>query len=160
MDEMKLSNPAKVPETPKRSTGEWVKKNLFSNVPNTVLTIVFGFLALYSIKGLLGFILSGERRWAAVATNMRLLMAQGYPANQFIRVWFTLGCLMVLTGVSLAIWRSNGVLKTKRIGTWVLNLGVGAAIFALLAPISANARGGWLIAVSYTHLTLPTILLV
>ena len=85
MDEMKLSNPAKVPETPKRSTGEWVKKNLFSNVPNTVLTIVFGFLALYSIKGLLGFILSGERRWAAVATNMRLLMAQGYPANQFIR---------------------------------------------------------------------------
>ena len=72
---------------------------------------VFGFLALYSIKGLLGFILSGERRWAAVATNMRLLMAQGYPANQFIRVWFTLGCLMVLTGVSLAIWRSNGVLK-------------------------------------------------
>ena len=53
---------------------------------------------------------------------------------------------MVLTGVSLAIWRSNGVLKTKRIGTWVLNLGVGAAIFALLAPISANARGGWLIA--------------
>ena len=146
MDEMKLSNPAKVPETPKRSTGEWVKKNLFSNVPNTVLTIVFGFLALYSIKGLLGFILSGERRWAAVATNMRLLMAQGYPANQFIRVWFTLGCLMVLTGVSLAIWRSNGVLKTKRIGTWVLNLGVGAAIFALLAPISANARGGWLIA--------------
>ena len=145
MDEMKLSNPAKVPETPKRSTGEWVKKNLFSNVPNTVLTIVFGFLALYSIKGLLGFILSGERRWAAVATNMRLLMAQGYPANQFIRVWFTLGCLMVLTGVSLAIWRSNGVLKTKRIGRLSTNLGVGAAIF-LLAPISANARGGWLIA--------------
>ncbi|MEC8334050.1 MAG: hypothetical protein VXZ66_01185, partial [Actinomycetota bacterium] len=146
MDEMKLSNPAKVQETPKRSTGEWVKKNLFSNVPNTVLTVLFGFLALYSIKGLLGFILSGERRWAAVATNMRLLMAQGYPANQFIRVWFTLGCLMVLTGISLAIWRSNGVLKTKRIGTWVLNLGVGAALFAALAPISANARGGWLIA--------------
>ena len=32
-------------------------------------------------------------------------------------------------------------LKTKRIGTWILNLGVGAALFALLAPISANARG-------------------
>ena len=44
----------------------------------------FRFPALYSIKGLLGFILSGERRWAAVATNMRLLMAQGYPADQFI----------------------------------------------------------------------------
>ena len=146
MDEMKLSNSDKVPDAPKRRTSEWVKKNLFSNVPNTVLTIVFGLLALYSIKGLLGFILSSERRWAAVATNMRLLMAQGYPANQFIRVWFTLGCLMVLTGVSLAVWRSNGVLKTKRIGTWIVNLGVGAAVFALLAPISANSRGAWLIA--------------
>tara|TARA_X000000368_G_scaffold95013_3_gene72786 strand:+ start:34717 stop:36528 length:1812 start_codon:yes stop_codon:yes gene_type:complete len=146
MDEMKLSNSDKVPDAPKRPTSEWVKKNLFSNVPNTVLTIVFGLLALYSIKGLLGFILSSERRWAAVATNMRLLMAQGYPANQFIRVWFTLGCLMVLTGVSLAVWRSNGVLKTKRIGTWIVNLGVGAAVFALLAPISANSRGAWLIA--------------
>ncbi len=143
---MKLSNSDKVPDAPKRPTSEWVKKNLFSNVPNTVLTIVFGLLALYSIKGLLGFILSSERRWAAVATNMRLLMAQGYPANQFIRVWFTLGCLMVLTGVSLAVWRSNGVLKTKRIGTWIVNLGVGAAVFALLAPISANSRGAWLIA--------------
>ncbi len=143
---MKLSNSDKVPDAPKRRTSEWVKKNLFSNVPNTVLTIVFGLLALYSIKGLLGFILSSERRWAAVATNMRLLMAQGYPANQFIRVWFTLGCLMVLTGVSLAVWRSNGVLKTKRIGTWIVNLGVGAAVFALLAPISANSRGAWLIA--------------
>ena len=91
MDEIELTNPAKLPETPKRSIAEWVKSNLFSNIPNTVLTILFGFLALYSIKGLLGFILSGERRWAAVATNMRLLMAQGYPANQFIRVWFTLG---------------------------------------------------------------------
>ena len=49
MNEMKLSNPAKVPETPKRSTSEWVKKNLFSNVPNSVLTIVFGFLELYTI---------------------------------------------------------------------------------------------------------------
>ena len=146
MDEMKLSNSDKVHDAPKRPTSEWVKKNLFSNVPNTVLTIVFGLLALYSIKGLLGFILSSERRWAAVATNMRLLMAQGYPANQFIRVWFTLGCLMVLTGVSLAVWRSNGVLKTKRIGTWIVNLGVGAAVFALLAPISANSRGAWLIA--------------
>ena len=143
---MKLSNSDKVHDAPKRPTSEWVKKNLFSNVPNTVLTIVFGLLALYSIKGLLGFILSSERRWAAVATNMRLLMAQGYPANQFIRVWFTLGCLMVLTGVSLAVWRSNGVLKTKRIGTWIVNLGVGAAVFALLAPISANSRGAWLIA--------------
>ena len=54
MNEIELSNPAKLPETPKRSIGEWVKSNLFSNIPNTVLTIVFGFLALYSIKGLLG----------------------------------------------------------------------------------------------------------
>lgn len=145
MDDVKSASLGKPPEAPSRSVNDWVKRNLFSNVPNTILTLVFGFLALYAIRGLLGFVMSGERRWAAVATNMRLLMAQGYPAEQFVRVWVTLGCLMVLTGISLAVWRSRGTIQTKRIASWIINLGIGAAVFALLSPISPNARWSWLV---------------
>ena len=81
------------PEEPSRTPREWIRKNLFSNIPNTILTLIFGAISIYAIRALLGFILSDERRWGAVATNMRLLMAQGYPADQFVRVWFTL-CLL------------------------------------------------------------------
>ena len=146
MSETTSIETGKRPEEISRSPSEWIRQNLFSNIPNTILTIVFGVFTLYAIRGLLGFVLSGERRWEAVATNMRLLMAQGYPANQFVRVWFTLGCLMVLTGLSLAIWSSKGRLSVKKISNWVMNTGFGLAIFAALAPISPSSRLGWVIA--------------
>ena len=146
MSETTSIETGKRPEEISRSPSEWIRQNLFSNIPNTILTIVFGVFALYAIRGLLGFVLSGERRWEAVATNMRLLMAQGYPANQFVRVWVTLGCLMALTGLSLAIWSSKGRLSVKKISNWVMNTGFGLAIFAALAPISRSSRLGWVIA--------------
>ncbi len=134
------------PEEVSRSPREWVRKNLFANIPNTVLTLVFGAVAIYAIRALLGFILSGERRWGAVATNMRLLMAQGYPADQFVRVWFTLGSLMALTGLTLAAWRAAGRLSIGKISIWVMNTGAIFALFAVIAPISWASRIGWLIA--------------
>ena len=146
MSEMTSIKTGKRPEEVSRSPSEWIRQNLFSNIPNTILTIIFGIFTLYAIRGLLGFVLSGERRWEAVATNMRLLMAQGYPANQFVRVWFTLGCLMVLTGLSLAIWSGKGRLSVKKISNWVMSTGFGLVIFAALAPISASSRLGWVIA--------------
>ena len=146
MSEMTSIKTGKRPEEVSRSPSEWIRQNLFSNIPNTILTIIFGIFTLYAIRGILGFVLSGERRWEAVATNMRLLMAQGYPANQFVRVWFTLGCLMVLTGLSLAIWSGKGRLSVKKISNWVMSTGFGLVIFAALAPISASSRLGWVIA--------------
>ena len=146
MSETTIVETGKRPEVASSSPGEWIRKNLFSNIPNTILTIVFGVFALYAIRGLLGFILSGERRWEAVATNMRLLMAQGYPANQFVRVWVALGCLMVLTGLSLAIWNAKGQLPIKKISNWTMNIGFGLMLFAVLAPISPSSRLGWVIA--------------
>ena len=134
------------PEEPSRTPREWIRKNLFSNIPNTILTLIFGAISIYAIRALLGFILSGERRWGAVATNMRLLMAQGYPADQFVRVWFTLGCLMALSGLSLAAWRASGRLSVKKISIWTMNLGGGLVLFAILAPISWASRLGWIIA--------------
>lgn len=134
------------PEVKSNSPREWIRKNLFSNIPNSALTIIFGVFSLYAIRRLLGFILSGERRWEAVATNMRLLMAQGYPAEQFGRVWFALGCIMALAGLSLATWRAKGKLASSKISIWIMNTGVGLTLFAVLAPLSTASRLGWIIA--------------
>ena len=65
------------PEEPSLSPGEWMRKNLFSSVWNGILTVVFGAGAILALRGLLQFVFSEERRWDAVATNMRLLFAQG-----------------------------------------------------------------------------------
>ena len=61
MSEMTSIKTGKRPEEVSRSPSEWIRQNLFSNIPNTILTIIFGIFTLYAIRGILGFVLSGER---------------------------------------------------------------------------------------------------
>ena len=86
------------PEDPSLSPGEWIQKNLFSSPASAALTIIFGLLAIFTIRGLLGFVLGEERQWAAIATNARLMAAQGYPLDQFVRIWVALGSLITMAG--------------------------------------------------------------
>lgn len=133
------------PEEPSLSPGEWMRKNLFSTVWNSVLTIVFGAAALLALRGLLQFVFSEERRWDAVATNMRLLFAQGYPLDQFARVWVSLGTIMVLAGFSAAIFRAGTAISMKRIAIWIANAAFGTFLLAILSPFSTGGRAGWLV---------------
>ena len=41
------------------------------------------------MRWLLGIIFADESDWTSVATNMRLLMTYNYPAEQYVRIWFT-----------------------------------------------------------------------
>ena len=133
------------PEEPSLPPGEWMRKNLFSSAWNGILTVVFGVGAILALRGLLQFVFSEERRWDAVATNMRLLFAQGYPLDQFARVWVSLGTIMVLAGLSAAIFRAGSGISLKRIAIWIANLSFGTFLLAVLAPFSAGGRVGWLV---------------
>ena len=133
------------PEEPSLSPGEWMRKNLFSTVWNSILTIVFGAAALLALRGLLQFVFNEERRWDAVATNMRLLFAQGYPLDQFARVWVSLGTIMVLAGLSAAIFRAGTAISMKRIAIWIANAAFGTFLLAVLSPFSGGGRAGWLV---------------
>ena len=46
MSETTSIETGKRPEEISRSPSEWIRQNLFSNLPNTILTIVFGVFAL------------------------------------------------------------------------------------------------------------------
>ena len=92
-------------------------------------------------RNLLAWIWAPNRGWEAVATNMRLYMVQSYPAgpepeiaNQFARVWFSVGIVIVLTALSLAAYRvgsrvaATGFFKTLR------TAGAALAMLAFLGP--------------------------
>ena len=134
------------PEDPSLSPSDWMKKNLFSSPASAVLTIVFGALAIFAIRGLLAFVLGEERQWDAIATNIRLMAAQGYPLDQFVRIWVALGSLISMAGLSAAIFRASGRISLKRISIWIMNIGVAFAVLAILAPFTSSGRVGWLIA--------------
>ncbi len=134
------------PEDPSLSPSVWIQKNLFSSPSSAVLTVVFSVIAVLTIRGLLAFILGEERQWDAIATNSRLMAAQGYPLDQFVRIWVAFGSLIGLAGFSAAIFRASGTISLKRIAIWVMNIGVAAGVIGLLAPLSSSGRMGWIIA--------------
>ena len=134
------------PETPKLHPREWVKENLFSSPFNSVLTFVTTIILLAVFRGFLSFIFNPVRQWDSTATNMQLFMTRAYPDEQYIRVWFCVAVILILTGVSMAVWRAGSAMPVAGVGHRLLATGALLALLALLAPFSASATVQWLVA--------------
>ncbi len=134
------------PEIPKSAPREWVKENLFSSPFNSVLTVVTTIILLAVFRGFLSFIFNPVRQWDSTATNMQLFMTRAYPDEQYIRVWFCVAVLLILTGLSLAVWQAGSTVPVALLGRKLLATGALLALLALLAPFSASATIQWLAA--------------
>ena len=134
------------PETPKLPPREWVKENLFSSPFNSVLTVVTTIILLAVFRGFLSFIFNPIRQWDSTATNMQLFMTRAYPDEQYIRVWFCVAVILILTGLSMAVWQAGSTMPIAVLGRKLLATGALLALLALLAPFSASATVQWLAA--------------
>ena len=134
------------PEIPKLPPREWVKENLFSSPFNSVLTVVTTIILLAIFRSFLSFIFNPVRQWDSTATNMQLFMTRAYPDEQYIRVWFCVAVLLILTGMSMAVWQAGSTVPVAGLGRKILAIGALLALLALLAPFSASATIQWLAA--------------
>ena len=114
---------------------EWIKKNLFSSVGSGLLTVLFGLIAFFIFRGLLNFVFHNpERNWRAVPTNMRLLMTQAYPVEQYHRVWISLGIIVALAGLTMGLSKNLSFLPLKKLLNALTGTGVVIALAAVLLP--------------------------
>jgi general L-amino acid transport system permease protein len=67
------------------SPGVWVKKNLFSNWYNSLLTIVFGAFILWALYALVRYLIGVDTE--IIRVNLRLYMAGRFPSDQLGRLW-------------------------------------------------------------------------
>jgi len=133
------------PEEPHLPPRQWIRENLFSSLFNTVLTIVSSLVILAIVRGLLAFIFNPQRQWEATATNLRLLMTQAYPEEQYLRVWVCVAVILTLTAMSMAVWRAGSAVPLPGVGRRLLSGGVLLAIMALLAPFGTRSTFIWLV---------------
>ncbi|SVB45952.1 uncharacterized protein METZ01_LOCUS198806, partial [marine metagenome] len=133
------------PENPPPPPRQWIRENLFSSLFNTVLTIVSSLVILAIVRGLLAFIFNPQRQWEATATNLRLLMTQAYPEEQYLRVWVCVAVILTLTAMSMAVWRAGSAVPLPGVGRRLLSGGVLLAIMALLAPFGTRSTFIWLV---------------
>ena len=123
---------ASPPDRPSLPPGRWIRENLFPNARNSILTFLAILVALLAYRGLLNFMFSEERSWIAVRTNLRLLFTQAYPEHQYVRVWVTVGIVMVLAGLSAGIWSRWGGVTLKRLMGWLMSGGALIAVGVLI----------------------------
>ncbi|HEX7589245.1 MAG TPA: ABC transporter permease subunit, partial [Anaerolineae bacterium] len=108
----------------------WLRKNLFSSVPNSILTILALWLIYNAMVGLWGFVTTA--RWEVVAANLRLFMVGRYTLDQVWRVQVSLAIFSFLLGASWRAW--GGIIQQVGIAILVL--------FVLLAlmPFENSSR--------------------
>jgi general L-amino acid transport system permease protein len=99
----------------------WLKKNLFNNWFNTILTIVCVALLIWMIDSVENWVFRSAN-WAAVTENARLLAVGRYPVAQLWRMWVALG-LVLLQPLLLVLqaWLPEGKARSRlQQFSWVL----------------------------------------
>lgn len=88
----------------------WVRKNLFASTVDTILTIVFGALAIAITVGVIGWGIQ-QANWFAITENLRLFMVGRFPVDQLWRAELIALYLVFVMGFALAAWTriSRGV---------------------------------------------------
>lgn len=132
------------PEEPSLPPAEWIRKNLFSSKGSGVLTVLFGLLVWFAYRGVLNFAFHNpSRKWAAVPTNIRLMLTQSYPEAQYVRIWFSLGIIIVLAGLTLGVVRSHPMINLRKVLSGSMTLGAFLALSALIIKnnIQTDADG-------------------
>ncbi len=124
----------------------WMRRNLFTNWYNSLLTIAMAALIYWAGRGLLIWSLK-TANWRVVAVNLRLFMIGQYPVEQAWRLWLSMLLLAFLMGNSLGIWARSRVLL---LAVFLAPIALAALPFALetrlwLAGLSLVGGLGWLL---------------
>jgi general L-amino acid transport system permease protein len=122
------------PESPQLSLRLWARENLFSSRGNGFLTLLALGIVAFVVRNFVSWIFATNRGWEAVATNLRLYMVQAYPADQFSRVWVSVGIVLGLTAMSLAIWKVGSRVSAHMFFKTMRSAGGILAMLAFLGP--------------------------
>jgi general L-amino acid transport system permease protein len=126
-----------VPVEPAASPGDWMRKNLFSSWPNTVLSLVFGALILLAGFRALRFVfVSG--RWEIIRVNLTNLMVGRFPRDQLYRPWVAIFIAASVAGLAFGMQaRRNAEESQVR---WLDVLRRAAPLLAVLLAVLAFSR--------------------
>ena len=81
---------------PARGAMDWVRKNLFNNWYNSLLTVVLAGLVVWAVVALIRGLLSAD--YEIIRANLRLFMIGGFPGDQLWRPWAATYCWAVMFG--------------------------------------------------------------
>ena len=120
------------PSVQKTGPLAWSQKHLFNSVFNSVLTVVLVGVIGYALFNLFTWALT-KAKWAVVTGTFSTMMSGLYPSGSYWRLWFILGMVLTLSGLSWGILARN----QKKLFTTPPLGGIGlAALLLVLLPMT------------------------
>ncbi len=135
------------------TTRTWLRHNLFRTRRDTVLTVVFGLLALWLLYKTFRFIFV-TGRWSIIEVNLQLLMIGRYPEAHVLRLAVTVVVLALWGGLLAGFIRGRQVrsgrmtaadskLSRARVTDLVERLWIPLALVVLLLMLTSTP-GPWI----------------
>ena len=94
-----------LPPSRRLSAGDWVKKNLFNNWYNSVITVAVFLCVAYAVAQTLGWLFSSD--FLIIRRNLAVFMIGQFPRDELWRPWVSGYLLMGAFGIgSGVLWRS------------------------------------------------------
>ncbi len=118
----------------------WLRENLFSSYRSVVLTLTTIVALIGLFRGIISFVISPERQWTAITYNLQLYMVQAYPESDFIRVWITVGLVIVMFGLTWGYNSENIHITIKNAMDKLIKLFVVLFLFVLITPTSVTTE--------------------
>jgi general L-amino acid transport system permease protein len=126
--------------TPVARSRRWLKRNLFSNTANTVLTLVTITVTGFALFSIGRFVLISAD-WESVEVNRRLLAVATYPRAEEWRLWPPLWLLGGAIGLGYGLWShfARREMVVALIAAFVV-FGAGPLVDLSLIPIFEGAN--------------------
>ena len=119
------------PEVKRLGLGSWLKKNLFSDWFNSLLTVVVVTVLAYALYSLVSWGVT-VAQWAVIPNNIGLYMTGLYPSDQYWRIWILFAIVCTLAGLSWGMLARNLPKLFSR--NVLIGFGVVCAGFVLFPP--------------------------
>jgi general L-amino acid transport system permease protein len=108
----------------------WLRKNLFSDWLNSLLTIAILLLLLNILTSFLGWATT-TAQWQVIPANWPLFFVGRFPAAQYWRLWIVLALIASLAGLTWGILARNAAKLFTRPALVAIGI---ATLLALLMP--------------------------
>lgn len=128
------------PEPPPAGAVLWAKRNLFSTPFSTVLTLAMVYIMIRASWAIAKFTMVSTRQWRAPAQNSRLVMIQAYPQEEMWRIWLTVGVVLFLLGMSMAVMGERRFTSVQNLARALMGLG-GIVAVAFIGPAGDEPWG-------------------
>ena len=107
----------------------WLRKNLFNNRFNAILTVVVLYIIVRFLIGLIGWLANAN--WDPVTTNPILYAIGQYPQEEIFRIGLCIWIVSFLFGLSWAVWGDI-------VRNFAIMLMAGFLLLAIFLPFDLN----------------------